>query len=175
MRKKLKQIGISIQELSDLLLVHHKTITSWFVRNTIIPQTHSPYLSAITQYATHYASSDLTDFEQLFTQKSITENKAVIQKAINRINQELSRLNYKHEQLNTKWKKQISRIHFSEHYDIFLASEHHNSTVLQDWLQLINKKSRFESHKLWLAKHKITERIAALEGQLLFLKNQIGH
>lgn len=61
MKKLFQNLGITITELCDLLLLPHSTISSWFKRKSHIPSKYSVYLSAFRRYEAESTENDLEE------------------------------------------------------------------------------------------------------------------
>ena len=170
MQRILKQIAITIRELSDLLLVNERTLHSWFSRNGKFPSASSDYLSTLELYEYQYAQQDLADWQLPLHQQLVKTHIKNWEANIETLKKQHTRLQHEQSLIHKKWQQQVKRIHFATHYQALLPPHLRDVPLTTDWLQMIERKSRFEAQKQWLKLQKLSQKMAGIAGELAFLE-----
>lgn len=171
MKTKLHQIGITVPELSNLLLLPEQTIYSWFKRKNSIPLPYSEYIAALEVYQNQKNAKDLVALNAQWT----TENKALLQiqktNALKALQLKLQQSSLALQKLKIKENQLLKRIHLSQNYPKYLKPELQNSESQQSWCSLIGRKSAFNLGDIVQSIQKLEQKIAGVEAEIGYWEN----
>lgn len=168
MKKLLRQLGISITDVSYLLLLPHSTIMSWFERYSYIPAKYGVYLSAFERYADNNSEEVLPALAEEWKKDNQNILDALAEKTLKKLHFDLKRTQLQLEKLQEQQAKQLRRWHLSQKFADYLPSEVRESEQVQDWVSLIGRKSRSKFGDFSIERQKLEQKIAGLEAEVAF-------
>jgi hypothetical protein len=166
MKNTLKNLGVRIAEIGQLLFVPEQTLHTWFNRQGTIPLEHSAYLLGLERYQQQQKAEDLLS---IYT-KWETNNRVLLETQKTQALKELlvneRKNNWALDQLQQKETRLLKRLHLSEHYPKFLSIDLQNNENLISWCSLMSRKSAFNLGNTRLAIQKLEEKKAGLTAQI---------
>jgi hypothetical protein len=170
MKNLLKQLGISITEITYLLLLPQSTVMSWFERKTLVPFKHSVFLTAFVLYEAKNPEETLSDLAKKWEQDNQNSINELNEKALKKLRYELMNTQLQLEKLLIQQGRQLRRWHLSQKYADYLPEELRGSEQVQGWLSLIGRKSRLKYGDLRIERQKWEQKIAGIEAEIAYLE-----
>lgn len=170
MKNLLEKLGISITELSYLLLLPNSTISSWFGRSSSVPAKHSVFLSAFYIYDANNTENDLIALAEKWKQDNQSILDEAKQKAFKKLRFELLGTQFQLEKLKLQQSKQLRRWHLAQKFADYLPEGVHTDEDVQAWVSLIGRKSRLKYGDLSIERLRLEQKIAGLEAEISYLE-----
>lgn len=174
MKKTLQTIGIQLSELAMLFLIPKQTLSSWFERKTIIPQAYSGYILGIDKYELQYKDLDL----DLVYNNWQTANRSIFDtqssETLRKLHLDLRKNELDSIRLIQKKERLLKRLHFSEQYANYLSEDLQQNENLQDWCNIMRRRSNLGLRKLDPMIQKSKEIRAGLLAKINFWETDMG-
>lgn len=169
MKELLKKLGISLADLSLLLLLPRNTVDSWNRRGTMIPSQYSVYLTALEQYATERTDEALQELEAQWVAQEKEAWEQSKEKTKRKLELVLQKTELQLEKIQQKQSNLLSRGHLAANYLKHLPRELQNNENTKAWTAMIGKKSQFQFRDTFQEAQRLQGKIAALKAELAFL------
>jgi hypothetical protein len=164
-KKLLETLGVSIVELSYLLLISPKTLTSWLNRQTIIPTKHSEYFTAFELYRNARGTESLNALDAKWKEEDAEPLLKRKSKELKKLNVAIRRCEFKLMQLKKKSARLVSRGHFADELPNYLSPERRENPDLQAWLSLLRQSTQFKHSDIRLEICRYEQQLAGLKAE----------
>ena len=176
MKDLLTQLGLSLQDVAYLLTIPKATVQSWLDRNTPIPTPYQPFVAALSAYRQAHPSLDLEALQHQFDQALVPEERQHLEDTLERLKTQLATYRLALLQLQQNRVLHLRRWHLSQHGEPFFGDSLKNASIVQDWLQALERKSRYHLRRPAIARkyRRLRHKIAGLEAEIAFIEGELG-
>lgn len=171
MKDLLKQLGITSQELRDLLYVHDSTIRSWLHRGANMETGHAVYFLAMKSCVKTIPKGRLEELASNLEALHQEELQEKQQMTIRGLEIKLGKAELELAKLRQKEEKAFLRWHLSENMTAYLPEQYQDNEGTEDWLRWLGRKTRHELKKMLFLRKELEQKIAALKAKLDYWKN----
>ena len=176
MKDLFTQLGLSLQDVAHLLTLPKATVQSWLDRNTPIPSTYQPFISALSAYQQAHPAPDLEALQHQFDQLLVSEERQYLETTLERLQTQLAAYRLALRRLQQNRQLHLRRWHLSTQAEESFPRALKTAPVVQDWLGALERKSHYHLRRPAIAQkyRRLRHRIVGLEAEITFIAKELA-